>query len=278
MGVLGFIGVLSCFDPLWFVSTLVNALIVGLLQGLLEWLPISSQGSLVLLMIALLGLEPAVALGLTVYLHIGTGLAALTYFRRDISRVLRLSSEPDQQMLRFLVVATVVTGVVGLPLFLFAKMASIYGETLLGLTGVALISTGIVERSTRRWGVRTDETLSRRESLILGLVQGFSAIPGVSRSGITTSALLLRGFSGKEAFRISFLMSVPAVFAAAFGLTIVQGAPPLRLNLLVALAASFLSALLSIDFLLRMARKLRFWSLCMMLGVLALIPLVLYML
>ena len=229
-------------------------------------------------MVTLLGLEPAVALGLTVYLHIGTGLAALTYFRRDISRVLRLSSEPDRRMLRFLVVATVVTGVVGLPLFLFAKMASIYGETLLGLTGVALISTGIVERSTRRWGVRTAETLSRRESLILGLVQGFSAIPGVSRSGITTSALLLRGFSGEEAFRISFLMSVPAVFAAAFGLTIVQGAPPLRLNLLVALAASFLSALLSIDFLLRMARKLRFWSLCMMLGVLALIPLVLYML
>jgi len=260
------------------VSPLVTALIVGLLQGVLEWLPISSQGSLVLLMVAILGLEPADALGLTVYIHIGTGLAALTYFRRDISQILRLGSEPSRRLLPFLAVATVVTGIVGLPLFMFARMASIYGEALLGLTGGALISTGIVERWARRRGNRTAETLSRGEGLLLGLVQGFSAVPGVSRSGVTTSTLLLRGFSGEEAFRISFLLSVPAVFAAAVGLTIVQGAPPLSLGLPVALVASFLSALLSIDLVLRVARKFRFWSLCMTLGVLALLPLILYLL
>lgn len=260
------------------MSTLVKALIVGLLQGLLEWLPISSQGSLVLIMITLLGLEPADALGLTVYLHIGTGLAALTYFRKDISRILRVNSESDRRMLRFLAVATVVTGMVGFPLFLFARMASIYGEALLGLTGAALISTGILERSARRQGSRAAETLSQREELLLGLVQGFSALPGVSRSGVTTSALLLKGFSGEEAFRISFLMSIPAVFAAAIGLTIVQGVPPFRSSLVVALVASFLSALFSIGILLRVARKLQFWGLCVTLGVLALLPLLLYLL
>ena len=253
-------------------------MMVGLIQGVLEWLPISSQGSLVLIMVVLLGLEPADALVLSVYLHLGTGLAALTYFRGDIGRALRMGSEPARRLLRFLAVATVVTGVVGLPLFLFARIASVYGEALLGLTGVALILTGVVERSARRRGARTAETPSLRESLLLGLVQGFSAVPGVSRSGVTTSALLFRGFSGEEAFRVSFLMSVPAVFAAALGMTVVEGAPPLRLSFLVALAASFLSALLSIDLLLRVARRVRFWSLCMALGVLALLPLIPYLL
>lgn len=252
-------------------------MIIGLLQGFLEWLPLSSQGNLVILMVTLLGLGADDALGLSVFLHIGTGLAALVYFRKDISRILRLESRTDQRLLYFLAVATVATGIVGLPLFLFARMASVYGEALLGLTGMALFLTGVVERYARRWGDRTAETLSPREGLLLGLVQGFSAIPGVSRSGITTSALLLRGFSGEEAFRISFMMSIPAVFAAAVGLTIVQGAPQLRLGLIISLVASFLSAILSIEFLLRIARRFRFWSLCMMLGVVSLLPLVLYL-
>jgi len=254
------------------------ALIVGLLQGALEWLPISSQGSLVLLMVALLGLDPVDALSLSVYLHLGTGFAALAYFRRDIMRILRPSSEIDQQMFRFLAIVTVVTGVVGLPLFLFARMASIYGETLLGLTGVALISTGMVERTARRRGTRTAETLSLGEGTLLGVVQGFSAIPGVSRSGITTSTLMLRGFSGEAAFRISFLMSIPAAFAAAVGLAVIGGTPPLGFSFLVAVAASFFSALFSMDLLLRFARRVRFWRLCVVLGVLALLPLTLYLL
>ena len=260
------------------MSYLVKALIVGLLQGLIEWLPISSQGNLVLFLIAILGLEPTYALGLTVYLHIGTGLAAVIYFRNDISRILQSDSEPDLRMLRFLVITTVLTGVVGLPLFLFAQLSIFYGEALLGLTGVALISTGILERVARRRGSHTAEILNTKEGLLLGLIQGFSALPGVSRSGVTTSSLLLMGFSAEDAFRISFLMSIPAVFAAAIGLTIIQGAPQLSLSFLIALVASFLSALLSIGLLLRAARRLRFWGLCLTLGVLALLPLLIHLL
>ena len=254
------------------------ALIVGLIQGMVEWLPISSQGSLILFMVALIGLAPADALSLSVYLHLGTGLAALTYFRGDISRALSTASDSARRLVRFLAVATVVTGVVGLPLFFFARTASIYGEAILGLTGVALISTGMVERAARRRGARTAENLSRGEGILLGVVQGFSAIPGVSRSGVTTSALLFRGFLGEEAFRISFLMSIPATFAAAVGLTVVEGAPPFGLSFIVAVAASFLSSLFSMDLLLRLARRVRFWSLCVALGVLALLPLTLYLL
>jgi len=260
------------------VSPLVTALIVGILQGVVEWLPISSQGSLVLIMVLLLGLEAADALVLSVYIHLGTGLAALTYFRGDIRRALRPGYEPGHRLLRFLAASTLVTGLVGLPLFLSARVVSIYGEAILGLTGLALISTGVIERQARRRGRRTAETLNLREGLLLGLLQGLSAVPGVSRSGVTTSALLFRGFSSEEAFRISFLMSIPAVFAAALGLAVIEGSPPFRPSFLVALAASFLSAFLSIDLLLRVARKVRFWSLCMALGVVALLPLIPYLL
>jgi len=256
----------------------LTALIIGLLQGVIEWLPISSQGNLVLIMVAFLRLEPDDALILSVYLHLGTGLAALTYFERDIRKIFRMDSEPSRRLLYFLLIATALTGLVGLPLFLFAQLASIYGEALLWLTGIALISTGVIEKSAQRRGDRTSGTLNPREGILLGLVQALSAVPGASRSGLTTSSLLLRGFSGEEALRISFLMSIPAVFAAAIGLSIIEGFPPLRANLIVALAASFFSALLSINLLLRAARKLRFWSLCMVMGMLTLLALIPYLL
>ena len=124
----------------------LTALIIGLLQGVIEWLPISSQGNLVVIMVGFLGMEPAEALILSVYLHLGTGLAALTYFNGDIRQILRMDSESSRRLLLFLLVATAITGLVGLPLFLFAQLASIYGEALPWLTGIALISTGVIEK------------------------------------------------------------------------------------------------------------------------------------
>ncbi|UCD44949.1 MAG: undecaprenyl-diphosphate phosphatase [Candidatus Bathyarchaeota archaeon] len=250
----------------------VSALIVGLLQGLLEWLPISSQGNLVIFMISFLGLEPEYALSLSVYLHLGTGLATLVYFREEIFGVLRRDSANNRLLFRFLVIATLTTGIVGLPLFLIARGTSLVGEALLTLTGAALIVTGLVQRGARGERPRTTEPLETKDGIILGVVQGLSALPGLSRSGLTTSVMLFRGYQGVEAFRISFIISVPAVFAAAMGLTVVEGAPPLGPGVLLALVASFLSAYLTIDVLLKLARRVRFWSLCIALGLLALLP------
>jgi len=254
------------------VVSLIAALVAGLLQGLLEWLPISSQGNLIIVMMSFLGLEPAYALSLSVYLHLGTGLAALVYFREEILGVLRRDSANNRLLFRFLAIVTFTTGIVGLPLFLIARGASLYGEVLLALTGAALIVTGLVQKGAKKGGRRTAESLGSMEGLVLGVVQGLSAIPGLSRSGLTTSALLFRRFSGEEAFRVSFLMSVPAVFAAAVGLMYLEGVPALEPGLLVSLAASFISAYLSIEALLRLARRIQFWGLCVLLGLLAILP------
>jgi undecaprenyl-diphosphatase len=244
---------------------------MGLLQGILEWLPISSQGNLVLLAIAFLGLEPEYALTLSIYLHLGTGLAALVYFREEVVGILKRRSQKDRELFHFLVLATIVTGVVGFPIFAFVELASLYGEVLLGLTGVALIATGLMQRGRESCSTQSRKDLDLIDGFTLGIVQGLAAIPGLSRSGVTTTALIVKGFSGKEAFRVSFLMSIPAVFAAATGLAIVEEIPPVDAGVLVALVASFISALVSIDLVIKLAQRTRFWKLCIILGIIALL-------
>jgi undecaprenyl-diphosphatase len=260
------------------VSPLIAALILGLLQGVLEWLPVSSQGNLVVLAIAFLGLEPEYALSLSVYLHLGTGFAALVYFRNEVAGILGRGSEGDRELFRFLLIATILTGVVGLPIFAFVRLTSLYGEALLALTGLALLATGVMQRERGRGGTREPMGLDVQDGFALGVVQGLSAIPGLSRSGVTTTALLLKDFPGEEALRLSFLMSIPASFAAATGLALIEGAPPMDTGILLALAASFLSALVSVDLLIKLARRTEFWKLCVVLGLIALVAVLPYIL
>ena len=247
---------------------------MGLLQGILEWLPVSSQGNLVVLAVAFLGLEPGDALSLSVYLHIGTGLAALVYFREEIIGILMQGTDADKSLLRFLVLATLVTGVVGFPLFTFIEIASLYGEALLGLTGIALLATGLMQKGREGLKAEPRKGLTTIDGLTMGILQGLSAIPGLSRSGITTTAFLVKGFSGGDAFRFSFLMSIPASFAAAIGLALTEGTPPINTGIIVALVTSFVVALVSIDFFIKLARRTSFWKICVALGGITLVALI----
>jgi undecaprenyl-diphosphatase len=248
----------------------LKGLILGLLQGFLEWLPISSQGNLVLVAITFLEIDPEYALALSVYLHIGTGLAALFYFRRDIAEIILNKNGENRRFLLFLIITTIFTGIVGLPIFLFVELTSLYGEALLVLTGIALVITGIIQIERKRNNTYSTKNLNIYDSFVLGIIQGLAAIPGLSRSGVTTTALLIKGFKGREAFRISFLMSIPAIFGAVFGLSLFEGLPLLDLNILIAIIASFLSALFSINVLLKVASSIQFWKICIVLGFIAL--------
>jgi undecaprenyl-diphosphatase len=247
-------------------------ILVGLLQGVLEWLPISSQGNVVILMASLLGIDFQIALIYSIYLHASTGLAALIYFRKDVIGIITLESDEKKRLFKFLLISTIFTGIIGLPLYLFIKNANVYGEALLSLIGIALLATGLVQKRAIESNDRSSHSIEIKEGIIMGLIQGFSSIPGISRSGLTSSALLMMGFSGEEAFKISFLMSIPAVFAASLGLIIIEGLPIFEINMLISVIASFVSAVLTIDVLLRIAKKIRLWSLCILLGALALIP------
>jgi len=251
------------------VDSLTASIISGILQGLLEWLPVSSEGNMVILLTQLFGYGVEETLNTVIFLHLGTGFAALTYFREPVLNILLMKTPADRDMFYKLFLMTGLTGLVGFPLFMFLNVSASIGETILALTGVALIITGLLQRQASQ-SSKDGSELSWPLTILLGVAQGLAIIPGLSRSGLTTSIMLFRNFDGEEAFRISFLMSIPASFAAAIGLMLVKGFQPDAYSGLAALVAA-LVGYLTIGRLLVLARKVSFWKICVGLGSLAIL-------
>jgi len=260
-------------------------IVLGIFQGFLEWLPVSSQGHLVLVMTYLLGVDSADALGFSVYLHSGTLIAAAIYFRRDLLVLLRKlpsyrfqDSDRESRVISFLLFTTILTGIIGYFIYRIAEATSVFGEFFMAAVSIALISTGLIQKLAKEHEERNVDEVKLPDTLVLGLVQGLSAFPGASRSGITISALLMRGFKGEAALKLSFLMSIPAVLVAEIGLASTASLSQIRMmDLLLGSAFSFLTGALSIHLLMKTARKIRFWGLCVLIGILALLPLLSYL-
>jgi undecaprenyl-diphosphatase len=256
-------------------------IVLGIFQGFLEWLPVSSQGHLILVMTYLLGVDSADALGFSVYLHSGTLFAAAIYFRRDLLVLLRKlpsyrlqRSDEESRLISFLLLTTVLTGIIGYFVYRLAEATSVFGDFFMATIGIALISTGAIQKLAKEREERNLCDLKLQDTLILGVVQGLSAFPGVSRSGITISTLLMRGFKGEAALKLSFLMSIPAVTVAEIGLASAASLSQIgMMDLLLGSAFSFLAGTLSIHLLMKAAQKIRFWSLCVLIGILALLSL-----
>ena len=242
---------------------LVHTVILGVIQGFFEWLPISSQGNLTLFMVGLLGTPLEEAVNLSLWLHIGTLLSVIIYFRKDL-----LSLKKTDW--KWLLTATFFSFIVGGPIYLFVKGFPIQsGVRIIAIIGLLLIITGITQLKAKEKGSRKQDTQS---SVVTGLLQGFSALPGISRSGTTTSALLLQGFSGEQALRLSFLLSVPLVFGAEVALAIIRPSV-ISVNSLIGAGVAFLVGLLSIDLFLKLSRKIKFAYFVILLGILSFIPL-----
>ncbi len=246
----------------------------GILQGLLEWLPISSQGNLVLAMVGIFGYQPEKAISLSLFLHLGTLLVALVYFRKEIREILIHFKNNQDKVIPFLIVSSLVSGLVGLPFFLLLTTPIWTGELLIALTGLFLIITGVLQKSAISKELKEEKNISIKDSLLVGVAQGFSIIPGLSRSGITISTLLFRSYKAETALKLSFLMSIPAVLMAQIGVILFQGLPAITITEGIAgLSSAFLSGMLSIHLFLKLARRVKFWLFCIVLGIVALIPL-----
>jgi len=181
----------------------------GLIQGLTEFLPVSSSGHLVLVP-ALLGTEPP-DLATSAMLHLGTLLAVLAYFRRDLLDMIRFT-EQGKRLLRLLVIGTIPAAILGIAFEDFFDRLSETPRAVavaLTVTGVMLLATRAIARRTRQVEDSTD-----RDALLVGLSQAVALVPGISRSGATISTGLLRGFERAEAARYSFLLGIPAIAGA----------------------------------------------------------------
>lgn len=258
-----------------------EAVVLGIVQGTAEWLPISSEGMTSLVMINFFGKTLSEAIPVSIWLHLGTLLAATVYFKKDVVEILSglpayfrtFSSVGQRDLLTsFLIISTMLTGIVGLPLLLFATDPSgISGASATALIGVMLIVTGILQRTACR--AATKKSIPEiPDSFITGVAQGFAAVPGISRSGITMSALLLRKFDAEDAIKLSFLMSIPAVLAAEIGIGL-MGMVALDIYSLVALFFSFAFGLITIDVFLKVAKRVDFSYFCIGLGVLSVMAL-----
>lgn len=197
------------------------AALLGVVQGLTEFLPVSSSAHLVLAR-AFFGWqidEGSFGLAFDVALHAGTLAAILIYFRQDITRIVAavpqaLTAERGPAKLaRLIVIGTIPVVIVGL---LFASWLEDHMRTP-AVIAVTLAVGGLWLLAAERFGARTreDDTLTAGSALLIGTAQASALIPGMSRSGSTISMAMLLGVRRESAARFSFLLGVPAIAAAA---------------------------------------------------------------
>lgn len=247
---------------------MLQTFVLGMIQGIVEWLPVSSEAAIVLTRLYLSDapVDLTESIELALFLHMGTFLAALVYFRRDVYEILRdllrfrQAGPTQRRTVVFLAVATVVSGGLGFGLLqLVSGLEDQYqftGSAITLLIGVLLLFTGLMQTLAPEDGLKGADSLNWFDGTLLGLAQGLAAMPGVSRSGITVSALLLRRYEDRQALRLSFLLSLPIVLGGnivlnyeAFYLTPRLGA---------GLISSFVFGLLTIHGLLKLAKAIRF--------------------
>ena len=240
----------------------LQALGLAVLQGLTEFLPVSSSGHLVLL--PQLAGWPDQGLGFDVAVHVGTLLAVLLYFRVDVRTLLThwagslvgRPATPHSHLAWAIFLATAITGLAGV---LFDEVVE---RVLRAPVPVALatLGFGIVLGLADRLGAkrRPIGRVRWKDAVVLGCAQALALIPGTSRSGITISAGLLMGLTREAAARLSFLMAIPVIFLAGVWQVrrLIESAAPVRLDLLIfATVVSALVAFGCIHWLLNFLRR-----------------------
>lgn len=233
-------------------------ILLGIIQGIFEWIPISSEG-----IVALTGqflAENLNPIDVALFLHFGTIFAVLIYFRKDWKEVLTLK---DRKLFRFLFLSTLISLLVGYPLYRAVRNI-VVGNFLLVIMGFGLLITAYFQKKKRMFRIGFDKL-----AVISGFLQGLAVIPGLSRSGSTIFSLSLGKLNPSEALKVSYMMSVPTVLASSVYLYFKN--PILVFKGWPALASSFLVGFFSLHFLINLAKKINFLQFTLTFGMLCLL-------
>ena len=251
------------------------SILIGIVQGISEWLPISSKTQVLLTSEFLLGISVTVAYTFGLFMEMGSIGSAAIYFRNDIREVLR-----DKNLLLFLVIVTLFTGLVGVPLYILSEKVlstvSYNAGIPMLILGIALIIDGIYIKSSRNKIIpKNSENVKLRDMIIIGIAKGLAALPGVSRSGITVSTMLFLGYSPENAFRYSYLAYIPASLGAV-GLLLFTNHNINEIfnilgyeGILLAVFSSLVIGIITISFLLKIAKKSSVYVIDFILGIIA---------
>lgn len=245
---------------------LLHLLILALIQGITEFLPVSSSAHLILLP-ALTGAEDQ-GLALDVAVHIGTLLAVILYFRKDVLLALRGTLDllrgrwktEAARLALYLVIATIPVILLGLVLKVTGMMEAMRSITVIGWTmlvfGLVLYwadQRGASEKTMKNWTLR--------DAVLIGLWQAIALIPGTSRSGATITGGRLLGYDRTNAARISMLMSIPTIIASGtlLGMDVIGQADAAMLkDAMIAIVMTFIAALFALTLMMRLLRSVSF--------------------
>lgn len=223
---------------------MIETIILGIVQGLTEFLPISSSGHLAILE-RLFGISEPVSLA--VFLHFGTLIAVVVFFFRPIVQLVKGVLEGSRESIMYcikIILGTIPIIIAGLLLESWVSHAftnMLIVSILLGITGAVVLVTGVFARRQKKINLLT--------AILIGVGQMFAILPGISRSGMTISVGLFAGIEPKRAFEFSFLLSIPAVLGAnVYELTKVSSLGNTT-ELIVGLIFSFLTGLLALKIL-----------------------------
>ena len=193
------------------MEQLIKTIILGIVQGLTEWLPISSTGHLKLV-------EHFFGLGVPilfdVILHVGTLIVVCAFFKREVGKTLSALAHLDFEteygkMARLIIVGVIPTMLIGL---VFGRLIEETFQSIMPIA-IAFIFCGLMLYSSKVAKEKT-ETIDYSTAIIIGIAQGIAIIPGISRSGATIAVALLLGIKREKAFIFSFLLSIPAILGA----------------------------------------------------------------
>lgn len=236
-----------------------EGIILGIVQGLTEFLPVSSSGHLVIFQ-ELLGISTS---GVTfeVMVHFATLLSVLFVFGNDVIRLTKnaLHRKQERHFVFMLILGIIPTGLMGV--FLGDFFSSLYDSPL--ITGFMLLVTGclLFTLSRIKPGPKNEETMTAVDALLISVAQGIAIIPGISRSGSTITAAIWRGLNRETAVRFSFLVSIPVILGA----TILElknisamSVAEFSGSVLAGMIAAFLSGIIAIRFFIKLLAAGRF--------------------
>ena len=307
-------------------------ILLGILQGLFEWLPISSEGQIVIVLVQIIDISIADATSLAFFAHIGTSLVVFLFYRKEYLSMIKTAfnlienyftififnyvfkNEIDQKnlnqidleskkLLKLVIIVTIFTLPTALLSLIFiealidtlnSNLNLNLSEIITLLVGVFLVLTGIILKYRTKLVVNiTDNTkfedISLIQAIILGILQGFTAIPGISRSGLTVTYLLLGSkLNQNESLRASFIVGAPVTLGAGFlqvlrgkisfipeGMANESGVVVINyIGALLMIVSAFIIGVLTLKGFLELAKKVRFDYFLIIFGSIAIIAII----
>ncbi|MCX6771544.1 MAG: undecaprenyl-diphosphate phosphatase [Candidatus Micrarchaeota archaeon] len=265
---------------------IIQAIVLGIVQGVTAWIPVSSKTQVIIFGTLLYKLPYSQLLAFALALHVGDIIALLVLFRRELLSMLSArpalsdlknfsSLDENKKLAYFLAISLACSALVGLPAYLLLRhtLTDLAASTLLAFAGCLLIGMGALMYLSKAATGKGEAGL--RAAVLTGLAQGLAVLPGISRSGITESAMLLQNIDQERAVRLSFLMGLPLIMAAVALFNFTDGYGSLDLSLVaVGVAASTVTAYVTMSFMLELARRIKFYWFALLMGVIAIVPFV----